>query len=217
MDEPMDDTSTPALPATSRRRRVITGVAVAAALAAGGLTVAAVNPLGVAGAQDGHTTTSVASAPAAAPPAAARGRKVLDEALAALVKDGTLTQAQADAVTARVAETAQDLRAERRVNRKQRRQEMLSTAASTLGMTVGDLRGELRSGKTLADVAKEKGVSTDKLVDALVAAAGQRIDQAVTAGKLDATKASQMKQKLSERITSLVQQGPGSRPGGPRG
>lgn len=216
MDEPMNDASAPP-PVTSRRRRVFTGVAVAAALAAGGLTVAAVNPLGVAGAQDGRTTTSVASAPAAAAPAAARGRKVLGEALAALVKDGTLTQAQADAVTARVAETAQDLGAQRRVNRMQRRQEMLSTAASTLGMTVDDLRGELRSGKTLADVAKEKGVSTDKLVDALVAAAGQRIDQAVAAGKLDATKASQMKQKLSERITSLVQQGRGSRPGGGRG
>ena len=42
-------------------RRVVSGVAVAAAVAVGGLTVAAVNPLGGAGAEEGTPTTEVAA------------------------------------------------------------------------------------------------------------------------------------------------------------
>ena len=48
-------------------RRVVSGVAVAAAVAVGGLTVAAVNPLGGAGAEEGTPTTEVAAGPASAP------------------------------------------------------------------------------------------------------------------------------------------------------
>src|SRR4051794_32491105 len=45
----------------------------------------------------------------------------------------------------------------------------LETAASYLGVTEAELRTELMNGKTLAQVAKDKGKSVDGLVNALVA------------------------------------------------
>ncbi|MBS1837199.1 MAG: hypothetical protein JST64_05825 [Actinobacteria bacterium] len=211
MDEQPANTSGPTGRARrSRTRRALAGVAVTAAVAAGGLTIAAVNPLGIAGAQDGGSTTSTVSAPRrnASTPMAGRATKVLDQSLAALVKDGTLTQAQADAVKAEVVETSDSLRSEQRTRRKERRQAMESTAAATLGMSAADLRTELKAGRTLAQVAQEKGVDPQKVIDALVAQADKRIDQAVSDGTVDATRAATMKQNAATRIQSLVTNGP---------
>jgi hypothetical protein len=47
--------------------------------------------------------------------------------------------------------------------------EVLKVAADTLDMTPEDLLKELRDGKSIADVAKEKGVDEQKVVDAIVA------------------------------------------------
>lgn len=206
----------------SRSRRVLGGLALTGALAAGGLTVAAVNPLGIAGAQDGPGTTSVQRAAGTPSDAAAghgrfaaHGSKVLDDSLAALVKDGTLTQAQADAVKAKVAETAKSMRSEREAQRDERRQAMESTAATALGMSVADLQAQLQSGKTLAQIAQAKGVEVQKVIDALVAEANTRIDQAASAGKLDASKVPTLKQEAAQRITSMVNDGP-RRPGSRR-
>lgn len=185
------------------------GVALTGALAAGGLTIAAVNPLGIAGAQDNPATTV---APAGnGHPMRKHASKVLDDSLAALVKDGTLTQAQADAVKAKVTATAETLREERQDNRRERRQEMETTAAAALGVSSADLRAELKAGKTIAQVAQEKGVPVQTVIDAMVAAANKDIDQAVTDGKLDAAQAATRKQQVAERITHVVNDGPGGR------
>jgi hypothetical protein len=49
------------------------------------------------------------------------------------------------------------------------RLEVLKVAADTLGMKPADLLQELKDGKSIADVAKEKGVDEQKVVDAIVA------------------------------------------------
>lgn len=220
MDETQVNRTEPnAGPRRSRTRRALTGAALVAAVTAGGLTVAAVNPLGIAGAQDNPGTTSGPSvAPSGSENGSGRhgrfaehGSKVLDDSLAALVKDGTLTQAQADAVKSKVAETAKTVQSERKAQREERRQAMESTAATALGMSVSDLQAQLQSGRTLAQVAQEKGVDVGKVTAALVDAADKRIDQAVTDGKLDASGAATMKQRVAERITSMVTDGPHSR------
>ncbi|MCU1486973.1 MAG: hypothetical protein JWN67_3719 [Actinomycetia bacterium] len=91
----------------------------------------------------------------------------------------------------------------------------LDTVASALGMTEADLRTALQGGKSIADIAKDKGVDVDTLVTKLVDAAGKKIDQAVTDGKLTQDQATKLKSALKERITALVD---GSRPpGGPGG
>jgi len=76
----------------------------------------------------------------------------------------------------------------------------MDAAAAKLGMTTQDLMTELRSGKTLADVAKEKNVGTDDLKAAIVAAVTTQIDQAVTDGKLTQAQAEQLKSKLDSQI-----------------
>ena len=49
------------------------------------------------------------------------------------------------------------------------RRDGLAAAAKVLGMTPDALRTELRSGKSIADVAKEKNVDVQKVIDAIVA------------------------------------------------
>jgi lambda repressor-like predicted transcriptional regulator len=56
----------------------------------------------------------------------------------------------------------------------------MSDIATLLGMTSDQIWAERVQGKTLADLAKEKGVDAQKLVDALVASQKTRLDQAVT-------------------------------------
>ncbi len=55
----------------------------------------------------------------------------------------------------------------------------LDVAAKALGMTTADLLTELRAGKSIADVAKEKNVDVQKVIDALVADAKTRITDMV--------------------------------------
>ncbi|MEZ5142605.1 MAG: hypothetical protein R2726_08840 [Acidimicrobiales bacterium] len=71
-------------------------------------------------------------------------------------------------------------------------------------MSSKDLVAELRSGKSIADVAQEKGVPLDTIVNDLVGKVDARIDEAVTNGKLTQEKADQLKAKVPERIDTLV-------------
>ena len=77
-------------------------------------------------------------------------------------------------------------------------------AADYIGITEAQLRTELESGKTLAQVAQDHGKSVDGLVDALVANAKEKLDSAVSAGRLTKTQADEMLSDLKERITNLV-------------
>src|SRR5215216_5323286 len=59
----------------------------------------------------------------------------------------------------------------------------LDAAASYLGLTREQLRTELAGGKTLAQVAQDKGKSVDGLVDAIVAETKKKVAAAVAAGR----------------------------------
>ena len=90
-------------------------------------------------------------------------------------------------------------------------------------MTEDELREALEADDTsLADVAGEQGVEVDELVDALVAAAQERIAQAVEEGDLTQEQADERLADLEERVTARVNRddwghhGPGGR-GGDRG
>ena len=80
----------------------------------------------------------------------------------------------------------------------------LSTAASYLGLSEAELRSQLAQGKTLAQIAKDRGKSVDGLVDALLKAADTKIDAAVKAGQLTQSQAEELKSGLRERVTDLV-------------
>jgi len=92
----------------------------------------------------------------------------------------------------------------------------LEAAAEALGLSEEDLREQVRGGKTLAQVAEERNVDKQRVIDAMVAAATERIDQKVQEGDLTAEEANGRKAELEERITTLVNEGPQrGRDGGP--
>jgi ribosomal protein S20 len=138
----------------------------------------------------------------------------LQDALQPLIDDGTITQAQADAVIAAL-EAARPEGGMGRHGGFGHGGAGLTAAATALGVTEDELRTELRSGSSLADVAAAKGVDVQAVIDAIVAEATAAIDQAVTDGRLTADEAAEKKAELSERVTAMVN---GEMPvGGPMG
>jgi hypothetical protein len=96
----------------------------------------------------------------------------------------------------------------------------MDAVAKALNITEQQLRQEL-PGKTLTDLANAHGVTPSTLASTLKTESSTRIDQAVTAGRLTADQAAQMKQGLSDRIDRMMTQafpaqGQNQR-GGPRG
>ncbi len=90
----------------------------------------------------------------------------------------------------------------------------LQVAAQALGMSEADLRTELESGKTLAQVAQEKGVATQTLVDALLAEPKADLAQQVTDGKITQAEADKILANLTNRIQTLINSGQPGRSGG---
>ena len=165
-----------------------------------GLAVSA--PALAAGAHSSHTRTATSADPAA---------DALTTALAALVSNGTLTQAQADKVTTALKAAAPG-RGGRGGDGREGKGDAgadLSAAATALGLSEADLRTALRSGKTLAQVAQAHNVTVDSLVQALVDAQTARIARDVAAGKLTQAQADKRLAGLSARITERVS---GTRP-----
>ena len=78
------------------------------------------------------------------------------------------------------------------------------TAAATIGVSAEELRNQVRSGKTVAQVSTEHGVDPANVVNAIVAALTQQIDQKAAAGTVDAARAEQAKQKLPDLANRFV-------------
>ena len=84
---------------------------------------------------------------------------------------------------------------------------LLKNAAETIGIEVRALAEALKSGKTIAQVATDNSVDPQLVIDNAIAAANERIDAAVAAGKLPAERAAEMKAKVAEKITKVVNEG----------
>lgn len=85
---------------------------------------------------------------------------------------------------------------------------LLQTAATYLGLDRRALVAELRSGKSLAQVATSKNKSVDGLETALFNALKAKVDKAVAAGKLSATRAQKLVAAAPAVIHRLVTQTP---------
>jgi hypothetical protein len=131
-------------------------------------------------------------------------RHVLAAALAALVEDGTLTQAQADAVTAEVRERIEALPDRPRGPRHPIFRAGLETSAETIGIEVATLRDALRDGQSIAEVAQASGVDPQAVIDALVAAGNAAIDEAVANGRIDEERAAELRAGLAEHAELFV-------------
>ena len=83
--------------------------------------------------------------------------------------------------------------------------DMLQTARDYLGgVTIQDVTTAMRSGKSLGDIANEKGKTRDGLVAALTTAANANIDKAVANNRLTADQAATLKTKVAAEITIFV-------------
>jgi hypothetical protein len=87
----------------------------------------------------------------------------------------------------------------------------LEGVARALDITVNELRTQLRAGKSVADLAQEKGVSAEQVKSSVLAVAGAALDQAVANGRLTAERAAAAKQALqnlpADHFLSLGAQG----------
>jgi hypothetical protein len=78
------------------------------------------------------------------------------------------------------------------------------TAAATIGISPEELRSQVRAGKTVAQVSTEHGVDPANVVNAIVGALTQQIDQKAAAGAVDANRAEHAKQKLPDVANRFV-------------
>ncbi|HET9322833.1 MAG TPA: hypothetical protein VFO03_03075 [Gaiellaceae bacterium] len=125
------------------------------------------------------------------------------------VKNGDLTQAEANKILAELRSRITDLVNGGGLGGRPRLHAFgfhhgLDAAASYLGMTESALRTQLESGKTLAQVAKAKGKSVDGLVDALMTDKKQALDQAVKNGDLTQAQANRALAEMRSRTTDMV-------------
>jgi AraC-like DNA-binding protein len=90
--------------------------------------------------------------------------------------------------------------------------------ATFLGMQPADLRTALSGGKTLAQVAQEKGKSRDELKTFLTNQERTKLSQAVAAGRLTQAQADARLTQFTGQLDALIDRtGPKGGPGGERG
>jgi hypothetical protein len=138
--------------------------------------------------------------------------------LAQAVKDGRLTQAQADRIQQDLTQRITD-----RVDRAgpagpghHGPGDAVAAAAAYLGLSQSDLLTQLRAGKTLGGIADATpGKSKAGLVDALVAHERSELAQAVSDGRLTQAQADALSADVEDRVTHLVDGDFPRRPDGP--
>ena len=89
---------------------------------------------------------------------------------------------------------------------------LVAIAAQVLKMEQTELVAALNGGKTIADVAKEKGVALDKIVDAALAERADFLKTAVSAKRFTQAQADTMLAQMRTQITAQL-----SAPFNPRG
>ncbi len=169
--------------------------------------------------------TSLAVIANATPGKSADGLKayLLEKVNAAIAKalaEGTITQAQADRVTAAAPDHIARYVAHIWPEHKPRSQhpnvqafigDVLAAARDELGLSREDLGAALRSGKSLGEIANATpGKSRDGLVAAITASANAKIDAAVQQGRLTAEQAAKLRESLAKAVPQAVDRAPGT-------
>lgn len=129
--------------------------------------------------------------------------------LAQAVTDGRLTQEQADArLTALATQLPTQLSTTFTPGLRGGERGMaggsLSTIATALGMTESDLMTAFQAGKSVADVATEKGVDLNTVITAIVTEQTTALQQAVTDGRLTQVQADQRLAMLKANLPHLL-------------
>ena len=143
-----------------------------------------------------------------------------DAQLDQAVKDGKLTQKQADAIKQARKDSGRVLggpglrgpHGPGGVLRLHRgpggpgfgmRLELFEDLAKALGTTEAKLKAQLRDGKSIADVAKANGKSLADVRSAVKATVKARLDKAVKAGDLTQSQADEMLDHIADKVTAI--------------
>jgi hypothetical protein len=182
--------------------KVGAGVAAAAAVAGGGAAIAA-DRLG--SSSESQAVVNDAAKQLGVTPSAltAALKKALENRVDAAVAAGRLTKEQGNELEQRIESGDLPLFFGPRGGPHEHFRE-LDAAASYLGLTEEQLETQLENGKSLAQVAKDRGKSVDGLIQALVDQATKRLDAAVAAGRLTKAQEQQILVGLKQRITDFV-------------
>jgi len=128
----------------------------------------------------------------------------LSATLSALVAKGTITQAQADAITAAATAAQTAKRAAKDADHAAKdaaRVAFEALISKTIGVDSATIRTRLAAGESLGAIA---GAKKADLIALLVADKTKRIDAEVTAGKLTAAQATTLKAGLTAHVTAEV-------------
>jgi hypothetical protein len=88
----------------------------------------------------------------------------------------------------------------------------LDAAATALGVKRDDLIAKLRDGKSIADVAKDQGTSLDDVKTAITTAVTKELDARVADQKLTAAQRDKVLAELKDHLDDLVTMKPPTRP-----
>lgn len=199
-------------------RRILASTVAAGTLAVGGVAFGSFSTVDLLGAQETSD-----EAPAEAPESRRhRAGGALGAVLDELVEEGVLSADQAQTIRDRVAEKVTERRGDRPGPRHRKAGAALGTAAEAIGIDADALAEALRGGQTIAEVAEANGIDPATVIDALVAAGEERIAAALDAGRIDEDEAADARERLAEKMTTLVNEGrpghgPGSQPGDAEG
>jgi hypothetical protein len=131
-------------------------------------------------------------------------KEALSARVDAAVEAGRVTKAEGDALKARIQSNDFPLFGGPHRGGQHEFLGRLDSAVAYIGITEAQLRTQLESGKSLAQVAQAHGKSVDGLIGALFAAAKEKLDKAVSAGRLTKAQETEMLGALKDRITSSV-------------
>ena len=188
-----------------RKRKLVIGAAAVIAVAGGGAAIGATQ-LGSPSEESQAVVDDAAKQLGVTPTALSNALKqALMNRVDAAVAAGRLSKEQGDALKARIkAGSAPLFFGFRGPGEYRHFGADLDAAASYLGVTEEQLRNDIQSGKTLAQVAKDKGKSVDGLIDALYNAEKKELDQAVADGRITKDQEQAILANLRQRITGKV-------------
>ena len=203
----------------SLKRKVVAGAAAALAVGGAGAGIAATR-LSHSPREESQAIVNDAAKQLGVEPTklSAALKKAYEDRIDAAVADGTLTKAEGDALKQRLEANGLPLVAPplglRHFGFHDHGPPGLPAAAKYLGLSESQLQSKLESGKTLAQVAKDEGKSVDGLVAALKADLKEKLDQAVSDGRLTKAQEQRFLDAADQRLSDLVN---GNFPAGPPG
>jgi hypothetical protein len=197
-------------------RKLVAGVAALAVVAGAGAAVAATGVLSPKQEREAFLSDAAKELGVAPGELSAALENALKKRVDAAVEAGRLTKAEGDRIKARIDSGDAALffggrgfgpgpgRFGHHGERGHGHGPGLDAAASYLGLSEDRLREALEGGKTLAQVAKDRGKPVDGLIQALTDEKARRLDEAVAAGRLTKAERADLLAGLKRRITEFV-------------